>query len=66
MLRYGIIPMSAPGMTTANPFQAQPAAVHSPVLLYCLYHILRAGGRMAAGIGQVRRNSPLIETNQAN
>lgn len=52
--------MPAPRVTAGNAFEAQPAAFKRTVLLHRLNHVMRAGRRIAAGIGQIRRKHHLI------
>ena len=56
--------MPAPGVAAANAFQPQPATANGPVFADGLNGILRTGGRVAAGVGQVRRQDRLVNAHQ--
>ena len=56
--------MPAPRVTTAGALEAHPSAFEHAVLLHCLNHILRAGGCIPTGIGQIRRKHHLIRPNK--
>ena len=58
--RYRICAVATPGMTAAEAFQAHPPAPEGTVLRDGFDHVLRAGGRVATGVGQVRRQNALV------
>ena len=54
-LRNGVVAVATPRMARRNAAQTQPAAPQDTVLLNGLNHVLRAGGRVAASVWQIRR-----------
>lgn len=57
--------MTAPGVATANSFEAQPPAPQRPVFVNGFDGILRTGGRVTAGVREVGRHSGLINSNES-
>lgn len=56
--------VASPGMAPGYTFHAHPATFYKAIPGQSLNHILRAGGCITAGIGQIRRKYPLINANQ--
>lgn len=54
LLRYGVVAVATPRMAAANALETHPTAFERTVLLHCLNHVLRAGRRISARVGQVR------------
>lgn len=60
-LRYGIIPMSAPGMTTQDAAYGEPQTLERTVLLQRLHGILRTRGSVATRRGSERGYKLLVK-----
>ena len=69
-LRHRIVPSPAPGMTSPEPFQAQPSAAERAMSLHCFEKIRRTGWMKPAAVtrpSQPRehgREHPLVGANE--
>lgn len=61
LLRHRIIPLPAPGMTSANPLDSQPSAFQRAVFLNRRQGVFRTAGRKPARGRRERRNAGAIK-----
>ena len=58
----GVIAVTAPGVTAADAFHAQPKPFEYAPLLYGAYHIVRAGRLVAALGAEHWGDAPLVDS----
>ena len=65
-LRHGVIATAAPRIAGEHALDGQPATFERTVLANGLKAVIGAGGRIAAGASDKRRQCPLIQFDQTN